>query len=800
MSTKKTNIPLKVLLSYIALALLVAVVGFLLYNQNKVFTKTESKISLEKSKILKVSNLFSNIYKTESLARKTIQSSDTTDFRNYNNQKEDLKLEIDSLKLIIDNKYQIKLLDSVQLLLLEKTENIKQLKAIKSKQNEAIEVKKAITNISKMEVSLGKLRIEDFASEPNKMGNYQRNVLSKYIAYLNQNIPNDSTNLLSKKSGDSILIANKNLLNKIKTETSNRNAATDFEENKLLQNDLLISDKLGKILNIIEREIILNTTKNNLHKENSLKKTISIVTIAAIIGLLLSVLFSILILKDFAKTEEYKSQLEIANSKTQSLLKNREQLIATVSHDLKTPLSTIVGYTELLGNSELNKKQLYFTKNIKGSSEYISNLVQDLVDFTQIEAGKITIDNNPFSLKDIIIEVSKSIQSIYDQKSIDLLININQKFDTNIIGDSFRLKQVLSNIIGNAYKFTEKGFIKIDAEISKSNLLIIKIEDSGIGIAKEKQQLIFEEFTQADDNIEKKYGGTGLGLTISKKIIEILGGKLILKSEIGKGSLFEIQFPLKFDKSIQKQISNKNLSVIVIDDDKSLLNLTSEVLKLNNFEVHSFSDANAALIEIKNLKFDFVISDIQMPEIDGFEFLNQLKNLTEYKNQPVFALTGRTDLSHEIYQNAGFIKVIAKPYLPKKLIQIINSVFNNTAILENLNEEILIENSNKNYSLATIKQFLPDEKNALQEFINLFIQTTNSNLYDLENAFFDKDFLEIKSISHRMNPVFKQIQAFEITEILDNLENKDSKISEIEVNIKDLKTKVKNLFLELKSS
>ncbi len=800
MTTKKTNIPLKVLLSYMALSVLVAIVGYLLYNQNSVFTNTESKISLEKNKILKVSNLFSNIYKTESLARKTIQSSDTTDFWNYNIQKETLKLEIDSLKLMIDNNYQIKLLDTVQILLLEKTENIKQLKSIKSKQNEAVEVKKAITNISKMEVSLGKLRLEDFASEPAKMGNYQRNVLSKYIAYLNQNIPNDSTNLLSKKSGDSILIANKNLLNKIKTETSNRNAATQFEENKLLQNDLLISEKLGKILNIIEREIILNTSRNNLQKENSLKKTNSIVTIAAIIGLLLSVLFSVLILKDFAKTEEYKSQLEIANSKTQSLLKNREQLIATVSHDLKTPLSTIVGYTELLGNSELNKKQLYFTKNIKGSSEYISNLVQDLVDFTQIEAGKITIDNNPFSVNELINEVAKSIQSIYEQKSIDLKININQKFDTNIIGDSFRLKQILSNIIGNAYKFTEKGFIKIDAEISKANLLIIKIEDSGIGIAKNKQQLIFEEFTQADDNIEKKYGGTGLGLTISKKIIEILEGKLILKSEIGIGSLFEIQLPLKFDKSIQKQISNKSLSVIVIDDDKSLLNLTSEVLKLNNFEVHSFSDANAALIEIKNLKYDFVISDIQMPEIDGFEFIEKLKNLSEYKNQPVFALTGRTDLENEIYQNAGFCKVIAKPYLPKKLIQIINSVLNNIEIPDVLIEDAQIDNSNKNYSLATLKQFLTDEKNALQEFLDLFIQTTNSNLYDLENAVFDKNFLEIKSVSHRMNPIFKQIQSFEITEILSDLENKNLIISEINLKLENLKFKIKNLFLELKSS
>jgi signal transduction histidine kinase/DNA-binding NarL/FixJ family response regulator len=796
---KKINIPFKVLLSYTALALLIAVVGFLLYNQNDIFKKTESKISLEKNKILKVSNLFSTIYKTESLARKTIQSNDSIDFNNYNQQKEILKSEIDSLKILIKSNYQIKLLDSVQILLFQKSENIKQLKLIKTKQNEALEVKKAITNIAKMEVSLSKLRVEDVASAPEKMGKYQKSVLAKYIAIMNQNIPNDSTNLLSKKAGDSILIANKKLLNKVKTATSTRNLETNVEENKLLQNDLLISEKLGKILNIIEREIILNTTKNNIQKENSLKKTNLIVTVSAIIGLLLSVLFSILILRDFTKTEKYKLQLEIANAKTESLLKNREQLIATVSHDLKTPLSTIVGYTELLGNSDLNKKQEYFTKNIKGSSEYISSLVQDLVDFTQIEAGKITIENNPFSLKDLINEVANSIQSIFNQKEIDLILNIDEKFDRNIIGDSFRLKQILSNIIGNAYKFTENGFIKIDAQILKPNFLILKIEDSGIGIEENNQKLIFEEFTQANENIEKKYGGTGLGLTISKKIIEILGGTLTLKSEIEKGSLFEIQLPFKFSEIHNNYFANRNLTAIIVDDDLSLLNLTSEVLKLNNFKVHSFSDANVALVEIKNIAFDFVITDIQMPKIDGFEFVEKLKNLPEYKNQPVLALTGRNDLETKDYEKAGFIKVIAKPYLPNKLIEIINSVLNNVPIFDISNDEILIENSNKNFSLTTLKQFLSDDKNALKDFLELFKQTTNTNVSDLDKAIFENNFQEIMLISHRMNPVFKQIQAIEITNILDDLEMKQLSIFEIKSNIDILKLKIQELFQEIKT-
>ena len=795
MTTKKTSIPLKVLLSYMALASLIAVVGYLLYNQNSLFVKTENKITLEKSKILKVSNLFSDIYKTESLARKTIQSNDTLDFKNYDLQKESLKLEIDSLKTILSNKYQIKLLDSVQILLTEKSENIKQLKLIKLKQNKAVEVKKAITNISKMEVSLGKLRLEDFAKSPEKMGSYQRNVLSKYIAYLNQNIPNDSTNLLSKKAGDSILVANKKLLNQVKEATFTQNKATEFEENKLLQNDLLISEKLGKILNIIEREIILNTTKSNLQKENSLKKTNSIVTIAAIMGLFLSVFFSILILKDFAKTEEYKSQLEIAKSKSEKLLKSREQLIATVSHDLKTPLSTIVGYTELLDNSELSKKQHYFTKNIKGSSEYITNLVQDLLDFTQIEAGKITIENNPFSLLELINQVAKSVQSIYIEKPLELILDIDSKFENKIVGDAFRLKQVLTNIIGNAYKFSEKGFIKIYAEISAAKLLIIKIEDTGIGIVPEKQQLIFEEFTQADQNIEKKYGGTGLGLTISKKIIEILGGNLSLKSEIEKGSLFQIQLPLLFDSQTKKPENNKILKVIVIDDDQNLLNLTSEVLKQNNFEVFSFTDANVALEIAKKQDFDFIITDIQMPEIDGFEFLEKLKNLSEYKNQPVFALTGRTDLGLEIYQNLGFCKVIAKPYLPKNLIQTIHNSLNNTNIVSS--DEISVQDSTVNYSLSAINQFLPNDKNALNEFIGLLIKTTKTNLEDFDAALANNNLEVTKAISHRMNPVFKQIHAHQIATILDELETKSLNFDEIDENIVVLKTKIDSLFSEL---
>jgi signal transduction histidine kinase/DNA-binding response OmpR family regulator len=803
MNNSKNNIPFKIVISYMALALMIAVVSWVLYSENKVFSKTEKKIALENAKILKVSGLVSDLYKTESLARITIQTNSLSDFQNYLVKNTELKLQIDSLKLNIKNNYQIKLLDSIQLLLLRKTENIKQLKIIKSRPTKEIAVKNAIQDLTKMESSLRKLQLEDFVKYPEAMGDYQRGVLKKYVAYLNQNIPDDSTNTMTKKASDSILYASKKLLTSVKSETVKIKKEASFEEKLLLNNEISTSEQLRKILNIIEKEIIVNTAKNNLEKDQSLRKTNQIISIAAIIGLFLALFFSILIIKDFSKTELYKKQLEIANSKTNKLLKNREQLISTVSHDLKTPLSTIVGFTELLGGSKLDEKQNYFTENIKNSSQYITQLVQDLLDFTQIEAGKIVVENVPFSLSNLIQETANNIHSIHNHKPLELLIQVDPKLKTNINGDAFRLKQVLTNIIGNAFKFTEKGFVKIEAKIDPSNQkIIIKIEDTGIGIEEKNLNLVFEEFTQANENIEKTHGGTGLGLTISKKIIEILNGTITLKSEFGKGSVFKILLPLNFEKLIAettKSETTKQQIVVVIDDDLSLLNLTSEVLKSNNYIVHAFSDANSALEKIKTIVFDFIITDIQMPGIDGFEFLEKLIKAKEYKNQPVFALTGRTDLDLEIYKNSGFSKVIFKPYSPKKFLETINLVLNSNENIPEIEEELSEEKSKQLYTLNYLKLFFNDDTIALNEVLNTFIMATKSNLKDLKVAVSDENDLQVQQIAHRMCPMFKQIKASEVFEILEKLERNTLSKPDLEIQIELLQEKITIVFTQLEN-
>ncbi|UWY28953.1 ATP-binding protein [Flavobacterium sp. TR2] len=810
METKKSYTAIKVLFSYVALLALVVTVGWFLYSENVVYNKLEDKIALEKTKIIRVSRLYSNVYKTESLARQTIQNNSEKDFKSYLIETDSLRKRIDTLKQIVTTEYQKKLLDSVTYFLAEKTENIKQLREIKNKADDETSVNNAIDEITKMEFNLRKLELQDFTKNPNQLGSYQRSVLQQYVDYLNSNIPDDSTNTLSKKASDSILANSKKLLSSVKIKAEKKKESLNFEENKLLQNEIAISDQLRKILRIIEREIIINSIKNNSLKEKSLKRVNEIVTASAVIGLLLTVFFSILIVSDYSKSQLYKKQLEIANFKTKNLLKSREQLISTVSHDLKTPLSTIVGYSELLGNSDVNTKQSYFIKNIKNSSEYITQLVQDLLDFSQIEAGKISIEKVPFSLPEIIEDVARNIQTVYKQKDIDLIINVDEQFQKRIVGDPFRLKQILTNIIGNAYKFTEQGHIRIAAYANDDQSFTISIQDTGIGIEKANQKLVFEEFAQANENIEKKYGGTGLGLSICQKIISILGGSLSLESIFGKGSTFIIQLPLLFDSSEGNMALNdvkskpskntKKQTFIVVDDDINLLNLTSGVLKQEQHQVLSFTNPAKALETIKSTPFDFVITDIQMPEIDGFLFLEKLRELPEtiFKNQPVIALTGRTDLDLAVYKNAGFTTVIKKPYSPKILLETIQHILDHEEIPVAEDTENADRNASQLYSLETLKDFLGQDGVALKEVLKSFIETTIENLGFLEAAVQDKNYDEIKSIAHRIAPMFKQIQANEIGELLKNLEKEDLNTIDIKATYAYLNEKVNALFKELK--
>ncbi len=288
----------------------------------------------------------------------------------------------------------------------------------------------------------------------------------------------------------------------------------------------------------------------------------------------------------------------------------------------------------------------------------MSQLVDDLLEFSKLEDGHITIESIPFNLKTVLDETSTNIKAIYADKPIALLVKHDPALDITIVSDPFRIKQVLYNLIGNAYKFTEEGSISITTKLHSTNYkysVTITITDTGIGINKEKQKDIFNAFTQVNQSNNAKHSGFGLGLAISKKLVNLLKGGLTLNSIPGKGSTFEISFPVKLsyeeveEKPIIPEASHFKLKAIVVDDDASLRQLIADILEQHQVVTYTFEDAKAALSALKDLTYDVIITDIQLPKMNGFHFMETVKQLPFYKQQPIIAMTGRMDINTENY-------------------------------------------------------------------------------------------------------------------------------------------------------
>ncbi|HSP82530.1 MAG TPA: ATP-binding protein, partial [Gillisia sp.] len=496
-------------------------------------------------------------------------------------------------------------------------------------------------------------------------------------------------------------------------------------------------------------------------------------------------IFLFLIVKDISRSQRYRLQLEEAKSITEELMYRREQFIATITHDLRTPLNTVMGYTELMGKSGLTQKQDHYLSHLKKSSEYILHLVNDLLDLSKLEAGKMLIENLPFNPKNLLEDTFYNTIPEQDKKHLKFSVIASPETDCKVLSDPFRIKQILSNLITNAYKFTEKGeiiaSISMKKKIEDSYILTISIKDSGIGINESKQEEIFEEFSQEHGDIEKKYGGTGLGLAITKRITSLLKGKIELKSKQGEGSEFIVRIPVKklpveetvendeIIKVTEKDLKGKN--ILVVDDESSQLALSKELIKSTGMNCHTASNGLEALKKLETGNYHLVLTDIQMPKMDGFELVRSIKNNPDFSNIPVIAISGQTTVPAENYTEAGFAGNILKPYKPADLLFKIGEVLK--IDIEKKERSNNYNSSGKSeYSLEEIFLFTGEDQVALDTILTAFIESTRLNLKEIENSVDKGDQERVSQIAHRMLPMFKQMKANEIVPKLQDLEEK----------------------------
>ncbi|HEA20971.1 hypothetical protein LCGC14_1437460 [marine sediment metagenome] len=780
--SKKSNnkFTLKIVTSYLLLAFLAGGFGYFLYTEIKSYISKET-VGENDKKLLKTSALLTKIYEAESLSKLALQSNIDLNLAAYAQKIELIKTEIDTLKFLTQSDQQKILLDSLQALLNRKVANNSELRALKTKNLSDNSIDNALKEFEKIEESFGKFSAENLFNNFNDFSPKVQQSLREYASLISKNVPKNEDGSTNAAYVDSILKLSKARLRRAKLDESKSQRSLAQKELEVSRNDLELSRQLQNIISAIEQEVIAATYNRNLNQEAALKKTIRIAGFAALIGFFIVAVFSFLITRDYWKVQTYRTKLEKEKKFSESLLKSREQLISTVSHDLRTPLNTIGGYSELLESTSLTEKQKGYIKNVKSASDYVGNLVNDLLDFSKLEAGKLNIEKVPFIPANLIQETAENLQALHIRKKLKLILNIAPELEQTVLGDPFRLRQILTNLIGNAFKFTEEGHIQIDAtaDAGKGKALIAKIEvsDTGIGIAKEKQYLIFKEFTQADTDTDKKFGGHGLGLTISKKLAELLSGNLKLRSKLGKGSTFYLQLPFELtDRVLEKDkvlpYMAPKLRMLIIDDDTSLLHMLRELTESMGITAHTFTNF-LSIQEDSHLAYDLVLTDIQMPQVTGFEVLKRLRSgkYAHYSDQPIIAMTGRRDLVPESYTSIGFTQVLQKPFTKGELVAILKLL--GIATEKNTEKEdsaSVKEQESKLYNLDIIHSFLGNNEEAIDEVLQIFLQDTHTNMKLLNETVSAKDYQQVNQVAHRMLPMFRQLKVELSVAILEKME------------------------------
>lgn len=580
------------------------------------------------------------------------------------------------------------------------------------------------------------------------------------------------------------------------------NSVIQRRKRTLQRLDHALSARIDSLLKGYEQETLLRAREEAEYQKAVRHRSATIISGIAAGAVALSVIFLVMIWRDVTRSNRYRRQLEEANRFAEELLASREKLMLAITHDFKAPLGSIMGYADLLSRLTVDGRQRFYLDNMKTSSEHLLKLVTDLLDFHRLDLHKAEINRVTFHPARLLEEIYVSFEPLTSAKGLSLKCEIDPELKGTFISDPLRLRQIVNNLLSNAVKFTSEGGITLTASFVpkgdpafSGNHLKLSVIDTGKGMEPGDRERIFQEFTRLPGAQGEE--GFGLGLSIVRMLVQLLEGYIEVDSVLGKGSTFTLRVPLypvalndtsevneqKNENSSSSPAQTPALHILLIDDDRIQLTLTSAMLAQSGITSVACLQLDELLEALRTDTFDVLLTDVQMPAMNGFDLLNLLRasNIPQAKTIPVIAVTARSDMQREEFLKHGFAGSLHKPFMVNELFAELDIEKRETGLVtpQNHVETDAVQTDRvateavpaSALNFAALTAFLGDDPDAAKSILESFVTETRLNADRLRQALDAEDTDGIAAMGHKMLPLFTLLGANELVALLKELED-----------------------------
>ena len=786
----------KIVIGYILLVgLLIGAFTYTMQQMNLLTTPTSLRDQLDHRRHI-THRIISQLYDAESIGQ-TLRTGKLNEYYHYLKAMKEVNASIDTLETILTDTLQQARLDTVRTLLQNKQWNMYAvLEAMRNTPTDQIYQEQLDSLIAQQDslLSTPHIRRKVITHHNSYTIHHKKKGFFKRLADVFAPGKEDSTqvsNVIQEEYTDTLdeVYSPIDTISSMITGIQHKVFQTRQKETEMLNTRISslrvigsgLSQRVNQLLENIEHDEQEAARTKLMQEEEIRKEAAETMAKIAIAAFVLVLVFSIVIARDITRNNHYRRELEKAKSYAENLLVAREKLMLTITHDIKAPAGSIIGYIDLLIRLVNDRRQQFYLSNMKSSAQHLLALVTSLLDYHRLEAGKMDLHPVAFNPHELLTDIYNSFLPLAEKKQLQLDFKEKLPETLTLEGDPFRIRQIVENLLSNALKFTAAGGITLQAEYH-GNQFVFCVSDTGCGMTASEQERIFKEFTRLSSAQGQE--GFGLGLSITRKLVELLLGRIDIESAPGKGSTFKVSMPLPSispkpapgSKEPAITLPKIHLRIAIIDDDRIQMHLTEAMLHNAAEEVKGFKvetvccEQPEELIEqLKNRTFDLVFTDIQMPAMNGFELLHHLRNqnFAQAQSIPVIAITARGDMNENDFLQKGFAGMLQKPFNQSELKKVVKNALPHLTVSDNIPDTSPAQkeahetspHTDQPYNFSPLTAFSEDDPEAAKEILRTFAQETQKNMEKLQTAISNKDMEALCATAHKMLPTFLMIEA-----------------------------------------